>query len=147
MNRDEMEVENFVPERVSEKYVTFLVEYSKCHTCSKDMIIRNKNNVLPFPAWYKIDIDAQMKKGGFVAQSGKRIDENEDQYICVNCAKNIKTYFLCSLCEKRKSTDRIEEGIGAPSEYLCKDCYETVSAKVWNEKLDLLEEDHKYDGY
>ena len=56
-----------------------------------------------------------------------------------------KADFLCALCNERKSTDKIQESIGDAPEFLCKDCYDTVSAKIWDDKLDELQEAHRYD--
>ena len=41
--------------------------------------------------------------------------------------------------------NKIQDQFGDPSEFLCSDCYETVSAKEWNNIENILIEKHIYD--
>ena len=106
------------------------------------MIHREKERGKLFPMYIKIDQKAQMKEAGLVYQTSIFVD---DEPICEECEKLGKADFECAICEKRHTTDKIEESIGYPPEFLCKNCYETVSAKEWNEKYDELLKDHRYD--
>jgi hypothetical protein len=40
---------------------------------------------------------------------------------------------------------QVEEQFGDPAEYLCKPCYETVPASVWDAAKERLRRSHQYD--
>jgi hypothetical protein len=126
-------------------YVEMLLEANECPLCGKVMIKKSPsrfNNI--FPNYFRLNQDAQMKEAGMVYESDIEVD---GEWICVECAKAGKATFLCALCGERKPSDTEQEsfGIGAFSHYLCKDCYETVSANVWDKKCKELRNKHKYD--
>ena len=115
-----------------------------CPICNKHMIKQwPKNYDNPyFPNYIEMTQQAQAERAGVVFRSNVTVDEH---YICVECAEAGKADFLCVLCNERKSTDKIQERYGDPPDFLCKDCYKTVSAEVWETKCDELREEHRYD--
>lgn len=138
-----MEVTDFIPERIHTKYFTFLVEITKCYICKRNMIERLKKPERVFPHWFKINFDAQVQKANLVIQSNVVVD---DHYICKECVRAGKADFLCALCKTRKPANKIEDSFGDPPEFLCTDCFNTVTAVVWHKMTENLYENHKYDS-
>ena len=135
----------YTPKVVEDGYALFAAKITECSICHKLMVKRLKfPNSSFFPMWRNNDQDAQMTRAGFVYISDIKVDDN---YICVECKQQGKADFKCELCDERKPTSKIQESFGNPSVFLCRDCYETVPAKIWDEKCDELEEEHRYDFY
>lgn len=134
-------MEKYIP-KIHEggRYVEMLLEAKKCKCCNKVMITKETNNL--FPMYYAINQEAQMKAAGLVYITSTLVD---DEPICIECEQSGKASFLCALCEERKTTDKKQESFGDPAEFLCKDCYESVPAKKWDEKVDELRESHYWD--
>ena len=115
------------------------VSYDTCEICKKGMVDKVSN---VFPLYFRMNQEAQIKRAGFAFKSKF---EHNNKKICQECVDENKATFTCELCNEQKGTDKIEFSIGNPSSFLCSDCCNTVTAKVWNAKIDELEEDHKYD--
>lgn len=122
------------------RYVEMLLEAKKCQCCKKLMIKKDSGRL--FPMYLRINQNEQMKAAGLVYETSTIVD---DEPICIECEKSGKASFLCALCEERKPSDKKKESFGDPAEFLCKDCYETVPAKKWDEKVDELQEFHRWD--
>ena len=137
-------LENYCPHLLEGNWAEMLVELKKCHICGKFMLPDYHNYFAKsiFPTYFPIDFDAQLKKAGWGKMSDIKVD---DEYICQECAKAGKADFLCVLCKQRKPTDKEKESFGDPPEFLCSDCYETIPAKVWDEKVEELHGLHRYD--
>jgi len=124
-------------------YGTMIVEIEQCFKCERYMTGRaDRKCAYIFPLWREIDFNTQLKKAGWVMRSPIQIG---DQKICVECADAGKADFLCALCNQRRPTSKIQSIFGDPPEFLCKDCYETVTAEKWDKKVNNLYECHKYD--
>jgi hypothetical protein len=137
-----MEIDEFIPKKIEgTNYALMLVQTSICPICGKTMIKAEKERGL-FPSYIRHDQETQMKRAGFVFRGNTLVD---DESICTECEKAGKANFLCQLCNERKPTNKQQESFGWPSVFLCSDCYETVSAKAWEEKCDKLREEHRYD--
>ena len=140
-----IDIDNFIPEVIKEEnhpiYGLVLVQLNPCSLCKKFMLSANIQNRC-FLLYYKNDIEHQISRAGWVEQSNIKVD---DKYICRECEREGKADFLCSLCKQRKSTKKIEDSFGDPPEFLCKDCYETIPAKIWNEKRNKLQKIHRWD--
>ena len=95
-----------------------------------------------FPLFYKINFPEQVRRAGWVIESDVQVD---NKYICKDCEKAGLADFECSLCRQRKPTSKIEERFGDPPDFLCSDCYESVTAKVWDDAVKDLREEHRYD--
>ena len=136
-------MENYTPKIVENTHVVYLemvVEAKKCHLCKKIMLPKTDRGV--FPNYIHMNQDAQMGRAGFVYSTNTEVD---GECICIECKDAGKVDILCALCNERKPSDKEQESFGYPPEYLCKDCYETKPAKVWEEKCDELRDSHRYD--
>jgi len=135
-------MENYTPKiHENGRYVEMLIETKKCKCCEKIMVAKLGYYSI-FPKYMRINQEAQMKAAGFVYSTSILVD---DEPICLECEQSGKADFLCAMCDERKTTDKKQESFGDPAEFLCKDCYETKPAKVWDEKVDELQDAHRYD--
>ena len=135
-------MEHYKPEIVESRYALFLVRLDRCVECKRFMVVRPRNARDTFPYYHKLDFDAQAKAGNLGIKSGSLVDNSP---ICEDCEAAGKARFVCALCKKMKSSDKIQRQVGDPAEYLCADCYQTVPAEKWDESLKELIEDHKWD--
>ena len=90
------------------------------------------------------DRKGQAKELGIKFISGKEF--NYKKY-CTECVEGGKAEFKCFHCKEIKNSGLIQESIGASdcADHICKDCYETLTAKEWDSIIEEMEEDHKYD--
>lgn len=128
--------EYHTPTFLGDRLALFAVELSTCKFCNVKMIQDCRG---PFPGWRGNDLKAQAKRAGIAIQ-----DSTWDK-ACKPCIAQDKVIFECDLCEQQKPSSKHQNTIGDPGSHLCKDCYETVSAKVWEEKEDQLMDKHRYD--
>jgi len=136
-------MENYVPKIVENTHVVYLemvVEATKCHLCKKIMLPKTNRGV--FPNYMHMNQEAQMKRAGFVYSTNTEVDGKP---ICIECKDAGKVDILCAMCKERKPCDKEKDSFGYPPEYLCVDCYETVPAKKWDDKVDDLNASHRYD--
>lgn len=129
--------------KVVDGWAIFALDVNDCPGCSRPMVKRPTGYWGTFPKWNKNDFEAQVERGGMVIQGDGLID---DSPICTECEKAGKGSFICEMCDERRASDRLQESIGMhPPSHLCKDCYETVTAREWVKKIDELYDLHKYD--
>jgi hypothetical protein len=97
--------------------------------------------------------------GSYMTESGwskgiakmSRVSSGEPgsrRHVCEKCAEAGKATFTCALCEQSYSSDQIQESFGcnySSEDFLCKNCYKTRTAEVWDAKYDKLSEKHRYD--
>lgn len=126
------------------KYIAMYMQVRECPICKHSMINKEEHTRRSiFPMFIGMNQKAQAKELNLKFCSNTEVD---DKLICQDCADTGKADFLCYLCKERKPTNKIEESVGIlPTEYLCKDCYETVPAKKWDKALEELQEEHRYD--
>lgn len=125
------------------KYVTMFIPVEECTSCRNKMVLKEKYPGI-FSPHVTMTQKAQAARIGLHWQHGKFFP-GED-LLCTTCIEAGLATFKCYICKETKATDRIQESIGILStDYLCKDCYATVPAKVWDEKLEELEKEHEYD--
>lgn len=136
--------DHFMPQKITENLYRFTVESTKCVVCLNNMVHAPTNyHIRPtFPRYIGNNFEAQAKKAGLELGSDIKVD---GRYICKKCENEGKADFLCSLCNERHSVSKVEEQIGDPPEFLCLQCYETVPAKEWADKITSLNDDHQYD--
>jgi len=118
----------------------FELKVEECACCKRPMMIKANNGL--FPYYIGDNQESQMKKQGIVFSSHSK---KNNQKICIECEKSGKASFVCALCHENRGSEEVEESFGDPAEYLCKECFSTVSAKVWEEKTDELSRAHRYD--
>lgn len=135
-------MKDYTPKIIENRFVEMLIQGDECQTCQSLMIKKIKKSEGLFPMYHALNQESQAKNAGIQFIGNIKVD---DEYICEKCEKEGKADFLCALCEERKSTDKIQEIIGDPAEFLCTDCYNTVPASIWTNKLKELLEDHQYD--
>ena len=135
-------MDNYTPQKNVDNTITFALNLGYCKKCGRNMVVKPREAYGVFPHYYANNFEAQAKRANLVIQSTIKVD---GCYICIECEKMGKADFECYLCKKRKSTKLIQERFGDPAEYLCFECYETVSAKIWEETVDKLYDIHKYD--
>ena len=135
----------YVPKKINSRLAAFAVEIEPCAICNKDMVSKpieyafSNGNTFPICT---NSFDSQVKAGGFVIRSNATID---GEYICKDCASKGLADFECDLCNKRYPTSDIKKSIGDPADYLCVHCYASCSAKIWDEAVNQLEDEHRYD--
>ena len=116
-----------------------------CPICNKQMMPK-ATRFISSPNLFTTRLEdtqqTQMKKLGIVFMYENLI---ENICYCVNCIKEGKAIFHCSLCENDKTSNKIQFSVGDPPEYLCHDCYITVTANIWENKIKELEEEHMWD--
>jgi len=78
-------------------------------------------------------LDAAMLRDGLLHISGE-IERMQQDLL-----------YPCSLCEVDYPESEIEDQIGCPPEYVCKHCYETISAKEYGEHVSRLHDKHRWD--
>lgn len=137
-NKDE--IQDFTPQILCNgEYTVMLLKTEMCPKCLKTMMKEDKLRYSGvFPVWRELNQQSQMKKAGIVFQS---MVKSNNRYICVECAEGNKATIHCALCKQDKPSNKQKESFGCdPAEFLCSDCYETVPAKVWEEKVEKLQE-------
>jgi len=139
---DEIRLQDYYqPPGHKDGYVAMLVKAQPCPSCDKTMV-HPPHRRKPFPVFFQLTFEKQLADMGLVIQSQYLRDA---EYICTECAEAGKAGFTCALCEEWRSNGTAKESYGDPSEHLCTPCFETVSAKIWQEAKDRLYEEHKYD--
>lgn len=113
----------------------------RCPICGRTMMYKSKGRV--FSQFGDSDIQKRLisEQGVVFISSSKK----DDEFICEVCESEGKASFTCALCEKTFHTDNIQQSFGDPAEYLCKVCYTTIPANVWEKKVDDLEKAHRWD--
>jgi hypothetical protein len=145
-----MRIEDFKPEVFLDSgeraYATMMVELNKCPLCRRYMLYSDNSNQdrYAFPKYEKINFETQVKKSGWVVTSDIEVNNH---FICQDCVKSGKAEFTCSLCNVKQPTSKIQETIGVyDKDYLCQTCYNTKTAKEWEEKTEELYEKHRWDS-
>jgi len=120
---------------------------STCGLCNKKML-----NITPkqvgylrglFPYYYRDNLRSQLERANIVFRGD--VKDKHDHYICEECDKAGKSTFICALCEEERSSELKQERFGDPPEFMCKVCYETAPAKVWDKRQSELYHSHRYD--
>lgn len=135
-------LESYVPEIIESNktlYAKMFIQLETCSCCKKPMMKEAPYGV--FPNWLKLNQKEQAIKADIqIFHSTIGYDK-----ICKKCVEDGIVTFECHLCNTKKPLNKIQKEIGSPSDYLCSDCYETIPAKMWDEKIEEMEENHKYD--
>lgn len=137
-----MNEEEFLPEVIDEVngYGIILIRLRKCTYCNAWMFDERKSNL----EIGKNEIGEQLKRAGWKRQ-GELGMSTLGTLICEDCIRNNAESFKCVLCGKKKKSSEIKRCIGYPAEYLCKECYSSVAAEIWDKKVEELEKMHKWD--
>lgn len=134
------------PQSQPTPYGLVAVPLENCPICQALMAPPGGAYASPFERRHETSYEAQVSRARWEIVANVRTLGGKK--ICRACAKADKGLFRCDLCEKERPTSQVKERYGDPEyreEYLCTPCFETVTAKVWNEKCDELRESHRYD--
>jgi hypothetical protein len=140
-----MKPKDYIPEKFGECYYKFLIEIKPCGCCSKPMA-RMPNWNSPFPHSLDINFNHQRNLAGIELCSNRQIASGKE--ICVKCWSDGKETCECYLCKNIRPSNNVVKSFGYGGfnvKYLCKFCYDSVSAKKWDETCEKLEDEHKYD--
>lgn len=130
-----------IENRDSSVYATFVIQLKKCATCQTPMLPKISRDI--FPKWQRVDALAQIERAGWQAESTS-LDKRGNP-ICGRCATLGKASFVCAMCHQERSSDQVQLSFGDPAEHLCKTCYATKPAQEWDQRIEALEEAHRYD--
>lgn len=125
------------------------VHTDQCPICKKIMLKSPTKELQKYESIYGSytyggnTLLAQCQRAGFVLISDRT--DKENNLICNECADSGKGTFICFNCKKELTSDLIQQSYGFPPDRLCKNCYETVCAKTWDELDKKLNEMHQYD--
>lgn len=149
-------IEETLAQKIEDPKGSVKIQLNTCKECKDKMVNISSKEVgvsgyysalqKLFPRYCEEDLKAQIRKNGWKYKSCL---QSKGSYICEDCAKEGKASFECDMCAKEKSVDRLEESYGDTSDgggsFLCKDCFETASAKAWEVKENELYSKHRYD--
>lgn len=140
---------NFKPRTIytnkNVSYGVVAIRLNICDLCKREMIvpIRSSDSLFAlFGYLNEFSFQKQIKMAGWLEQSSISIN-GED--FCIECADKIELVFNCALCKQAKPKEKIQVEFGYPAEIICTDCFDTVPAKIWDEKTKELEVRHRYD--
>ena len=119
---------------------TMLVELDHCPICN-GVIIENISSRI-FPQNLQNTFQKQVEAAGWSLASNVMVDGDR---ICAKCDEKDLATFACAICQDYKRSSELRLSIGWPPEYLCIECYKTVSAETWDKMVDKLEARHRYD--
>lgn len=114
----------------------FALPLERCGFCRKQMLSPMKG----FHLSSTMNQEAQMRAAGLVYRGDSNVTSFD---VCEECVAAGKVAFNCIFCgEYRKSDLYHDSEYGEP---ICKICYESLTAKEWDEKMEALHEAHRYD--
>lgn len=143
-----MKIDNrdFTPEIFTVGHITLatmLVELEKCPICATMMVARPLRRASPFPVWFVVDFDAQIKGAGWGIIS--RVRDETGHPICEDCRRDGKAQFKCALCKMVREAREVYKSYGDPAEHLCRTCYTTATVEKWDIADRELQATHRYD--
>lgn len=119
----------------------FKLEIKTCPKCNKKMINASHNALRQsFPGYNKLNLETQLSKKDMVIRS-----ETEEgyHYLCENCEDNME--FKCWGCKETRLKKDIKWKYGDPPDFLCIHCYNTKTAKEWNDLRSEIDDNHRWD--
>jgi hypothetical protein len=119
------------------------VKVQKCSECGAHLATVDAAHQLRRLPWMNRGIVKQLELAG-CKLVGRLGEFSSERSLCDDCLKT-RAVFECDLCHQKRCGEDISESFGYPAEYLCRHCFETVSAKVWAEACGGLSESHRYD--
>lgn len=127
--------------------VKLMAQLLSCSACGRKMIKLESSQMMKvyhlFPHYVRDNLKAQLERANITWYGNTK--DKEGHYLCEDCSKKGLGTFLCALCGEERTSDLKEKIFGDPPEYLCKVCYESVPAKVWDKKTSELYDAHRWD--
>jgi len=132
--------EDFTPSFVTgSDYLAYFVEAVRpCAACNTFMYDG-------FPKYNKMTLEKQLERAGWRRKSGVTSGIHNNGDLCQACADAGIAKFKCELCGESRPYSEEKERVGDPPDFLCKACFETVTAKEWDDKVNELELSHQWD--
>jgi len=122
------------------KLIEFKLQVNECPVCKNQMMQKDTQSLFPSD---RLNQTKQMQEKEIVYQSSRFCVDGEP--ICIKCAEEGKASFICFLCHERQPSNKMKNKYGDPPDYLCIDCFSSVSAKEWNNAETHLHNIHRYD--
>lgn len=129
-----------IHENNGDVYLTVMIQGARCQGCSLVMIQDWKSDAIP--VYWKASLSEQAKRASVVFRSYTHDASGKE--LCKACAPT-KGGFVCAMCNQRQRGDLSKVSFGDPAEHMCLVCYETRSAKEWDELAHRLLVKHQYD--
>lgn len=117
-------------------YAVILERLGHCSICGRP--IANKRDLEYIQRWY----GKQMKLLGAVP-FGMETPGKEGEMVCMECRRQGRVTFKCVLCGEERPATLLKEEHSRGC--LCQVCYESKSAKEWEETVDRLLDEGRYD--
>jgi hypothetical protein len=132
-------VAEFTPYLIDANHIAVAVQCSTCAECGRNMIGDLHGRALSvYPRHALVD---QLKRADVGRLSGRY--NAAGRLLCADCAP-VHARFHCVLCkEARAGTPQYSEG--DPAEFLCVPCFEQRTAKEWDEAVQELRKNHRWD--
>lgn len=124
----------------SRELAYFMLRVKTCAACDTTMVYGSDS----FPNQDTSSLMAQLERANWEFASGIVSDFHGGE-LCETCANQGKAQFKCWLCEQAYPYVEAQERIGDPPDILCKHCYETESAKEWEEAKEAIYRRHRYE--
>lgn len=116
--------------------------YAKpCLYCKRLMLDPTLNR-MPSSFGYTDSLENQMKAQGLVFIGAIVPGTDHDEAACGDCVKAGKLSFTCAICKQTRTSDFLHEDNYAEPE--CTVCYETMSAKAWEDYHDEQRERNRW---
>lgn len=87
-------------------------------------------------------LPGQMEKNNWTTRGASIPGTERDEYACVDCVAAGKVKFTCAICEQERTSEFLHEEHYDEAE--CTICYETISAKIWEEWHDEQSQRKRY---
>lgn len=112
-----------------------------CPKCKKKMIDASYMGLYnSFPVYIKFKLETQLSEKDMVIRSETKEGYH---YLCKNCEGNME--FKCVGCKETRLKKDIKYKYGDPPDFLCNTCYNTKSAKEWDDLVSGIAEEHRWD--
>ena len=123
-------------------YENFELKVIICPKCNKKMIDAEYWKLFSvFPIYHKKALKIQLSKRNMVVRS--EIKNNDYAYVCKTCIGLAE--FKCYSCKEQRLIKNKKYTHGDPPDHLCKECFNTKTAKEWEDLEDEIVEKHQWD--
>jgi hypothetical protein len=136
------QLETFIPQKMADNAYTFVLKVSTCYNCKRPMMPIDDKRL--FHTYRGCRQDDQMKHANIAIESNYDID---NIHLCTECVQLDVATFTCCHCNESKVASKLHETVGSfDPDYICTDCYATVPAKEFDELIETLQREHRYDN-
>jgi len=122
-------------------FVTFALQIRSCPICDRLMMYPKVRGLFPGVAF--MQQKDQMKALDIVGVGEAIPGDTWGRHACEICTAEGKVFFECFICKEQRPANERHKDVY--HEAVCNTCYETIPAKQWDEIMDEIDADHKYD--